>query len=222
MTRDTQVFDSGDAPFHQWKKEHPSGYVVNTGRRKTSKDTVLHRSDCGHIGEPKEGQGPLDYTCGDTIKVCSEDAEELLDWCLRERPRSEGFSGYCKTCKPEPVEQRPIGYPDGLLEKDKYPEGAAKEVTVNAYERSAKARSLCLRHYGFKCAVCEIEFDKKYGEIGRGFIHVHHTIPLSKLGPHYTVDPIRDLIPVCPNCHSMLHRKEPPYSIDELKGLISS
>lgn len=60
---------------------------------------------------------------------------------------------------------------------------------------------------------------KVYGEIGRGFIHVHHKVPLSSIGKEYELDPIKDLVPVCPNCHAMLHRKEPPYDVNDLKEL---
>ncbi|MDB9470225.1 hypothetical protein PN480_18680 [Dolichospermum circinale CS-1225] len=38
----------------------------------------------------------------------------------------------------------------------------------------------------------------------------------------YEVDPIKDLRPVCPNCHAMIHRRLPPLSIDEIKSIISS
>tara|TARA_R110002050_G_scaffold54303_4_gene122942 strand:- start:29513 stop:29710 length:198 start_codon:yes stop_codon:yes gene_type:complete len=59
-----------------------------------------------------------------------------------------------------------------------------------------------------------------YGEIGKGFIHVHHLTPISEIGKKYQIDPINDLRPVCPNCHSMLHRRNPPISVNELKEII--
>ncbi|MFA7132931.1 MAG: hypothetical protein WC108_06495, partial [Bacteroidales bacterium] len=68
-------------------------------------------------------------------------------------------------------------------------EGAKKTVIVNAYERNPKARSLCLEHWGTKCSVCGFDFEKKYGEIGQGFIHVHHLIPVSQIGKSYQIDP---------------------------------
>ena len=36
----------------------------------------------------------------------------------------------------------------------------------------------------------------------------------------YDVDPINDLMPVCPNCHAMLHRRTPPFSVEELAASI--
>lgn len=97
-------------------------------------------------------------------------------------------------------------------------EGIKRTVTVNSYERNSKARQLCVKHWKAICAVCSFDFERTYGEIGKGFIHVHHLTPVSKIGKSYQVDPIHDLIPVCPNCHSMLHRQEPPWTIDELKS----
>ncbi|MEO6923014.1 MAG: HNH endonuclease, partial [Bryocella sp.] len=64
-------------------------------------------------------------------------------------------------------------------------------------------------------------FAAVYGDLGSDFIHVHHVVPVSTRGGEYEVDPIADLIPVCPNCHAMLHRSEPPLSVLELRNLIS-
>ena len=56
-----------------------------------------------------------------------------------------------------------------------------------------------------------------HGEIGKNFIHVHHLTPISTIGKEYELNVDTDLVPVCPNCHYMLHRKDPPYTIEELK-----
>jgi 5-methylcytosine-specific restriction enzyme A len=101
----------------------------------------------------------------------------------------------------------------------KLSEGAIKTMSINAYERNPLARKLCIDHYGTICSVCNFDFEVKYGEIGKGFIHVHHLIPLAEIGATYEIYPIEDLRPVCPNCHSMLHREEEVLSIDELKHL---
>ncbi len=92
-------------------------------------------------------------------------------------------------------------------EDEHYSEGTAISVTVNKYERNPKARKKCLDHFGVKCKVCDLSFAARYGvELGAGFIHVHHIVPLSKIGKGYKVDPVKDLVPVCPNCHAMLHK----------------
>ena len=98
-------------------------------------------------------------------------------------------------------------------------EGAKKEIIVNRYERDREAREKCIAAHGCKCAVCGMNFEEVYGPIGRGYIHIHHKVPLSSIGKEYELDPIKDLVPVCPNCHAMLHRKDPPYDVDNLKEL---
>ncbi|CAD5284994.1 MULTISPECIES: HNH endonuclease [unclassified Imperialibacter] len=96
-------------------------------------------------------------------------------------------------------------------------EGSKKTIVVNTYERNSVARKRCIEHWSPSCSVCDFDFGNVYGELGRGFIHVHHLIPISEVGEAYNVDPINDLRPVCPNCHSMLHRTNPPLEIDELR-----
>jgi len=101
-------------------------------------------------------------------------------------------------------------------------EGTKKTITVNAYERNPKARQECLKHWKAICSVCNFDFEAKYGELGKGFIHVHHLVPVSEIAKSYQIDPVNDLRPVCPNCHSMLHKKKPPIKIDELKRIINN
>lgn len=99
-------------------------------------------------------------------------------------------------------------------------EGSKYEVKSNKYERNPLNRRLCLALKGYRCGICGFDFEAKYGIIGRNFIHVHHIIPVSKMGPCYKVNPAKDLIPVCPNCHAMLHRKDPPYTPEEVLEMI--
>jgi 5-methylcytosine-specific restriction protein A len=101
-----------------------------------------------------------------------------------------------------------------------YVEGAATRVLVNAYERNHRAREACLRHYGRSCAACRFNFEDKYGEATAGYIHVHHVIPIAQIGTEYRLHPIKDLRPVCPNCHAVIHRREPPFSIEEIKHML--
>ncbi|MDP8244818.1 MAG: HNH endonuclease [Candidatus Hinthialibacter antarcticus] len=111
--------------------------------------------------------------------------------------------------------------PEEISNRQNVYEGAKKKVYVNAYERNKKAREMCLAHHGCKCSVCDILLEDKYGEIAKDFIHVHHLVPLSSVNETYKVDPIKDLIPVCPNCHSILHKRDRPYSVDELKEILN-
>jgi 5-methylcytosine-specific restriction protein A len=93
-------------------------------------------------------------------------------------------------------------------------------VLVNKYERDATKRQDCLKHYGYTCQICNFSFKEIYGDLGENFCHVHHIEPLSEAGGEHDIDPIRDLIPVCPNCHAMLHRKIPALKPDELRKLL--
>lgn len=100
---------------------------------------------------------------------------------------------------------------------EKYSEGARFSVTINAYERNPKARAACIAHHGHVCAVCGFDFVRVYGGFGEGYIHVHHVVPIGKIGKEYRIDPISDLIPICPNCHAMIHRAEPPLTVEQLR-----
>lgn len=102
-----------------------------------------------------------------------------------------------------------------------FTEGAKKQVTVNFYERCLKARKACLDKHGYRCKVCNFSFLEIYGEIGKNFIHVHHIKPLAGISEEYKIKPAKDLVPVCPNCHAMLHTKSPPLSVDELKLILT-
>ncbi|MDQ7069818.1 MAG: HNH endonuclease [Rhodobacterales bacterium] len=116
--------------------------------------------------------------------------------------------------------------PKGFERNSGLYEGAEIQVTSNKYERNPKARKACLKHYQIKdgslrCQCCKVDFSQTYGEIGNGFIHIHHLTPISaKGGTGYEIDPVKDLIPLCPNCHAMVHRKNPPYSIENLVSFI--
>lgn len=101
-------------------------------------------------------------------------------------------------------------------------EGATKKISVNAYERNPKARKKCIEHYGLKCCVCNFDFEQTYGDIGKSYIHVHHIFLISKTEKVYEVDPIKDLRPVCANCHAMIHRSDPPTSIQQLREIIKN
>ena len=111
-------------------------------------------------------------------------------------------------------------YPNELYENDEYWEGAASEVKVVRYERDKKARKKCISEHGLICKVCDFDFEKQYGAIGEGFIHVHHVKEISEIGENYNIDPLKDLVPVCPNCHAMLHKRKPPFAISELRAIL--
>jgi predicted HNH restriction endonuclease len=110
--------------------------------------------------------------------------------------------------------------PEEIVNPAQYVEGAKKTIVVNAYERDPAARAKCLQKYGTRCCVCTIDLGEIYGDLGRGYIHVHHLRPIAARGGTYRLDPIKDLRPVCPNCHAMLHRRDPILSPEELKNIM--
>jgi 5-methylcytosine-specific restriction protein A len=98
-----------------------------------------------------------------------------------------------------------------------YVEGRKQTVAITRLERSASARKACIDAKGTRCTVCDFDFGERYGSIGQGFIHVHHQDPLSATQRARQTDPIEDLVPVCPNCHAMLHSSNPPLTVSELR-----
>lgn len=99
-------------------------------------------------------------------------------------------------------------------------EGKAITVTVNRYERNLRAKTECIKQHGDSCYFCNFNFGKAYGKTAEGHIHVHHIKPLSEIKKNYIVNPINDLIPVCPNCHVVIHMYKPALTIKEMKKLM--
>jgi hypothetical protein len=213
-----------DNDYLTWMNDNPSCFVVNTWRAKTSDYFVLHKSKCSHISATA-GLEKGAYTEKNTIKVASNDLNELNNWFEKNYSKFKGEFTECKTCNPFSerfIENSIFLFPDTIVdEKAILFEGAKKRITVNSYERNVKARHTCLEYYGYTCTVCNADFEKTYGIIGKDFIHVHHLKEISDIGNTYKIDPKIDLRPVCPNCHSMLHQRKPCYTIDELKQIIA-
>lgn len=113
--------------------------------------------------------------------------------------------------------QSEFSYPEEISTPEIYVEGAKKQIIVNSYERDSKARNKAIEIHGLDCIVCSMNFESIYGVIGIGFIHVHHLIPLHAIDDTYQVNPEKDLVPVCPNCHAMLLRSKNPPTIEQLK-----
>lgn len=110
-------------------------------------------------------------------------------------------------------------------------EGKSKTVAVQVYERSKLLRDKTIDFYTkdgtIVCEVCGFDFHKTYGDIGRGFIEIHHQKPIY----HYEdtdfsiliAEALRNLIPLCANCHRMVHRKrDKPYSIPDLRKILAN
>ena len=226
--------------FYETKTEKNKLYKFTNGRM-----GLVHIGTV--TGEPYHRNAKTTYTSGETkdwgtgIPTNAEDSEGLVS---REKVVDilgyksnyyfKGFNGGrgIKQIEVEQAQQlenlfnhgtkdyNPISIAEEIQNPEIYIEGATKEIYINIYERDIKARNKCIEHYGCSCVVCNFNFSDKYGEVGNNFIHVHHLIQLSDIGKEYKVDPIKDLRPVCPNCHAMIHRTKNPLSIENLKKLI--
>ena len=102
-----------------------------------------------------------------------------------------------------------------------YAEGKKTVAQDTRYERNPLNRKLCLEYHGCACCVCGMDFESVYGELGKGFIHVHHLVPVSTYTEAMIIDPKTDLVPICPNCHAMVHRTNPPMKPEMLKTLLN-
>ena len=100
------------------------------------------------------------------------------------------------------------------------PEGAKMRIEVNRYERNRRNRAAALAIHGHSCMACGTNMAERYGPVAEGLIEVHHIVPVSEVGPGYIIDPGSDLVPLCPDCHSVAHRRSPPYSIKELQIML--
>lgn len=108
---------------------------------------------------------------------------------------------------------------DDEFESTRRVEGKSKERFSTYYERDPRLRADAIRIHGLTCMVCKIDFETRYGELGRGYIHVHHNKPICETGPT-EIDPDTDLSVLCPNCHAMIHRKKAEtLSVEELGKL---
>lgn len=83
-------------------------------------------------------------------------------------------------------------------------EGAPAMSLVETHRRNAKARAQCLAIHNPICEVCQLDFGVIYGANFRDCIHVHHLAPIAAANGSRTVDPVVDLVPVCPNCHAVI------------------
>jgi hypothetical protein len=99
-------------------------------------------------------------------------------------------------------------------------EGGVKVRISRQRERNPKLRNDAIRIHGLSCQGCGFNFSDAYGDLGAGFIEVHHMVPLANAEKRKT-NPETDLAVLCSNCHRMVHRKKDIcLSLDELKSVL--
>ena len=111
--------------------------------------------------------------------------------------------------------------PDEEEEEKQRLEGRMTEAKVLRRQRNRQARQQCLEASGYKCYICGFDFEKTYGEIGKGFLEVHHKRPISTYDEEHEI-PQSELVALCSNCHSMVHRRKEAMDVDELKNIVQN
>jgi 5-methylcytosine-specific restriction protein A len=110
---------------------------------------------------------------------------------------------------------------DTPLPKDvdpkRVPAGQWREFSGTHYEREPGPRMTCLHYHGYRCQGCGYKMADIYGVVAERIIHVHHLTPVSTLPKGYRIDPINEMVPLCPNCHSVVHARKYPLTIKQLK-----
>ena len=126
-----------------------------------------------------------------------------------------------------PADVGRAGVPPPAAESAELSEGAVTQVVFNKHERNPALRQRCLKHFGTTCRACGMNFEAVYGAIGKGYVEVHHLSPISQTDGEHAVDPTKDLVPLCANCHAMIHRLmaaekglEGAAALEKLKGCL--
>jgi predicted HNH restriction endonuclease len=118
----------------------------------------------------------------------------------------------------KPVEVQPE------FEAELFPEGKERFILHRKAERNsalvAEAKTQFLeRDPHMCCEVCGYSFFLTFGEAGAGYIEAHHTVPVATMQPGH-LSRVEDLAMVCSNCHIMLHRIDPLWTVEQLKRLL--
>jgi len=185
------------------------GHGARSGKNAVVDYLLLDGASRERLKKEREFDGHRNHLRNQHDLLVTEDATGRLMFDRRHLGLSQSTSMGSESSKFALLEERAVQM-DGLVE------GAVATINVNAWERSAKARQLCIEHYGPTCVVCGFDFGATYGAFANGFILVHHIKPLAEVRERHGVDPVADLRPVCPNCHAVIHLGGGCLSIDEV------
>lgn len=70
------------------------------------------------------------------------------------------------------------------------------------------------------CEICGFSFGRVYGSAASDYCEVHHLLPLAEV-ENTTQTRMEDLAILCSNCHRVTHRRNPPYTLAEVKNMPS-
>ncbi len=136
---------------------------------------------------------------------------------IRFEKKNNGFD--IQFIHPEEIELDIQSEVEELFEPRK--EGKVTYSYSKKYERDLANRQKAVEIHGLTCVICGFNFEEFYGEVGKGYIAIHHTKPLCALDEETEVNPETDMVPVCANCHAIIHRrKDQLLEIDTMKKLI--
>ncbi|MDD5790924.1 MAG: HNH endonuclease [Spirochaetia bacterium] len=125
-----------------------------------------------------------------------------------------------------------VASPDVEIYDEQIIEGVSDTRTIKIKERSRKLRAAAVDYYKkemgtLRCYVCGFSFEEKYGELGTDYIEIHHEKPIcnydDKGFQEFVNDAVKNLKPLCANCHRMIHRNtQKPLSVEKLKQIIKT
>ena len=180
--------------------------------KKQRKDCLQLLESCGVSEEASKGLYFLkEWKYPGAARKFNRIMEALQDFSEFEMPYFETElakwkSNHAYRIKPFP-DVKQVVLPKAELPEELLVEGGMQDILTNRYERNLTARKKCIAVHGTACNICGFDFGTAYGPEFAGKIEVHHILPLHEIKEDYVVDPVNDLIPVCPNCHMILHSK---------------
>ena len=69
------------------------------------------------------------------------------------------------------------------------------------------------------CEICGFSFAGIYGKLAADYCEVHHLVPLGE-GEAERKTSLKDLAVLCANCHRVIHLKNPPFTLEEIKTML--
>jgi len=91
-------------------------------------------------------------------------------------------------------------------------------------ERNPTAAKQAKKFHGTRCQACDLDFEERYGKIGKGFIEAHHLKPIASLeeGVPVPYDVAADFAVLCANCNRMIHRSGDPSNLSKFRETVQS
>lgn len=85
-----------------------------------------------------------------------------------------------------------------------------------------KLKKECIDYYGAICDICGFDFGYTYGEAFEQCIDVHNQNSVEGEEILPTTHPTEDLIPICHNCHHIIHSTVPAISVEKMRKMVKA